>query len=54
MYSSTLLTSLALASSALAGYEVHWDYSGASFFENFEFINVRLSIVGIFNRSSLC
>ncbi|KAF1969323.1 hypothetical protein BU23DRAFT_477459 [Bimuria novae-zelandiae CBS 107.79] len=37
MYSSTLFTSLALTSSALAGYEVKWDYSGASFFDNFEF-----------------
>ena len=41
MHSYKLLSSLAFASSALAGYEVKWDYSGASFFDNFEFVNVR-------------
>lgn len=41
MYTSTLIGSLALASSVLANYEVKWDYSGANFFDNFEFINVR-------------
>lgn len=40
MHSSSLFTTLALASSALAGYEVKWDYSGANFFDNFEFVNV--------------
>lgn len=40
MYTSSLLSSLALASSVLANYEVKWDYSGPSFFDNFEFINV--------------
>lgn len=40
MFTSALLGSLALASSALANYEVKWDYSGANFFDNFDFINV--------------
>ncbi|KAJ4299304.1 hypothetical protein N0V90_004548 [Kalmusia sp. IMI 367209] len=39
MYASTVLASLALAYPALANYQVKWDYSGSSFFDNFEFIN---------------